>query len=1479
MRDAYVNLHVHTEFSLLDGHGLTTDLAKRAAALGHTHLAMTDHGTMAGAAKFHAACTKAGVVPIVGLEAYVAPSGRHVRDSKNREQLHLTLVAINAVGYRNLSILATHGGTDGFYYKPRIDHEVLAQHNEGIVCLSGCIAGELAQAILARDDARVTQTLDFYSSAFPGRYFLEFQNHGNLIPDQTIVNRELYQLAQKYGLPGVGTNDCHFCMRTDYEAQKLLTAINSGQKQGSSVIFSSPYNFLRSNEEMRLAFGDSPLLRNSLEIASWVEPYTLGDSAPKLPVSPAEIGGIAPSRALIRRCEEGLKRRLKGTIPPEYRARLDRELDVIAAMSQKLGVPFERYILSVMAITDFCRQKGIWFGPRGSAAGSIVCWAIGISELDPLRDGLLFERFLNEDRVELPDIDIDIADNRRDEVMRFILEQYGVDRVAKIGTYTAIGAKMAIRDGGRAISHSLRGNYLELTTKLSSLVPHDARVGGIPLDELLAAEGPFTREVDDNPEMAKIVEAAKMIAGRLRQESTNAAGVVICDRPIIELTPLNRVRDPEKAIVKVQTSFEKEYLEELGILKMDVLGLSTLAVLEETIRSIERASGQVLDPWAFPVDDKETWWTIHQGHTMALFQLGSKGMTRLIKEFRPADIGELALVIAFFRPGPMQSLEEIVRRKNGESPAIAPHPRLQGILQDTYGIPVFQEQVMEIMREVAGFSLSKADIVRKAMGKKKRELMATFEVEVRTNGLTRGFTEEDLAVIWDFILPFADYGFNKCAHSLTRVRLADGRRVTLARAFREQPTHLMAMWEDGTIRPHKVMRIVKTGRKPLLKVTLSNEWVIKATAEHRLLTTRGYRRIDEMQIGDELITVPYHDGYDVATKRATMTRLNKTDDFRQRSAERMVAYQAARSPEAKSAHMHLVHEQHPELREHLASVRPMAHEAFRRLWHDDPAWRETFLAKSLANVRADYDTGPGYGHCSIASNGMWCASTPERAMCEWLIEQGIDFSMHKPLPSGRMCDFYVHGIYWEMDGMDRVADYFATKYGDLPYVVVTPEDFRAIVAGHLTREHAINGTAIVAIEPCGEHDTYDVEMEDDGPKNFIANGIVSHNSHAYCYAYTAYQTAYLKTHEPQHFYSAALTVEARGGSKDRQTPQMRVGTLALEARRRGVQVLPPDVNHSQPNFVPEGATGVRFGLAAIKGVGMPDARLVAKHAPFSSIGDLVINTGIKRTALDNMVRVGAVPFGTRAALLDAIPDAQGLAKTKKIPAGQKALFDAVGRTTTVPLKPLPEIPGDEILAWEQERLGMFTSPLPLIESATCTLGELGDLVGEAVTTYGVIASMREITTKRGELMAFVAITDGTAQVDVVFFPQVWADKQRDLREGTLLVVTGQVEDRGEEFSLICRDCYIPDIDPGTSMAAPLVQELVEVRLCLSPVTVEPEEAIERLKLAVAVARNNPGPIAAEIGYGKALQTLSISRGGAQQLLQHGATPIYASLMS
>ena len=604
------------------------------------------------------------------------------------------------------------------------------------------------------------------------------------------------------------------------------------------------------------------------------------------------------------------------------------------------------------------------------------------------------------------------------------------------------------------------------------------------------------------------------------------------------------------------------------------------------------------------------------------------------------------------------------------------------------------------------------------------------------------------------------------------------------------------MWPDGQIRPHKVARIVRTGRKALLQLRTASGKSIKITPEHRLLTTDGYREAGAMTVGMELITAPKRvtETQRAARREATIRR-NRSAAHRARVSKRVTAYQAARDPEEKRRHMVRMHEMHPHLtRRGVAAM----HDRIKWLYVNDPDWKARQIAKSIASTRACYDTGPGYGRCSIASNGMWCASQPERDMCEWLIEQGIAFEMHRVLATGRICDFYFNGIYWEMDGMDRAPEYFADKYGELPYVVVTPEDFIPVVLRHLGLAHAINGDPIVSIEPYGEAMTYDVEMAADGPLNYIANRIVSHNSHAVAYGWIAYQTAYLKANHPRAYLAALMT-----SVKDKTD---KLVEYIDEAKKIGLSVLPPDVNESLVDFTVVGED-IRFGLAAIKGAGESAVRAIIaareKDGRFVDMFDFVKRVDPKnmnRKVFEALIKCGALDSlpGNRAQQLDALESALEVAvrAARDRESGQFSLFgdsEVVHEELKPSLRLLPAPPVLEMLGWEKETLGIFVSGHPLADIAEALVRggavPVKDLRtredGDFVSIAGMVTGVRRTMTKAQQQMLIATIEDMTGTVEAIVFPKNYASLQAPFVADNIITVKGRVrfrERRGAQAS-------------------------------------------------------------------------------------------------
>jgi DNA-directed DNA polymerase III PolC len=1388
---ACAHLHVHSEYSLLDGACNIEALAKRAAEFGQPALGLTDHGVMNGAVEHYQAARKHGVTPIMGCEIYFvddhAARGRH-------EHNHLTLLAATNAGYRNLVKLSSAGFLRGLNRgKPTVDLGLLDRYGDGIIALTGCLASRFCQRLVEdRDDEARAHVDDLLQVFGPDDVYFEIQRNG--LAPQDKCNEKIVRIAREVGRPIVGTADVHYLRREDYHHHAALLCVQTKSTiKAPKMSFDTNEFFLKSNEEMAAAFAAWPeAIASTVEIAERCN-VEIELGAQLIPSYPTPDG--SPEREYLReRVLEGLAERYGDPPPAEAVDRMEMELGVINRMG------FDAYFLIVWDFIRYAKQSGIAVGPgRGSAAGSIVAYCLSITDVDPLRYDLLFERFLNPERVSMPDIDIDFSVRGRAQVMRYVVEKYGRESVAQIVTFGKMFPRAATRDAARVLEHDYA-----VGDKLAKLIP-DPIMGRAPsFDDCLKPGEALRLAYDSDPIAKQVVDVAKGLEGIVRNSSIHAAAVVIAEGPLTDVVPLqladsNQVDADGNKIFNIVTQFSMKPVEQLGLLKMDFLGLRNLDVIEDALDIIERSTGTRPDMATLPLDDEPTYEMLSSGDSIGVFQFESEGMQKALRNVRPTEFDDLVALVALYRPGAMDSIPTYARgKRNPESVEFADE-RLRAITESTKGVILYQEQSMQIAKKLAGFSGAKADDLRKAIGKKNRDAMAKLEPEFREGCRASGTRDQVIEQLWQTNVKAADYSFNKCLSAHTRVILPDGTRMRLSTAARLGVPAIMSMWADGEIRPHKVQRIVKTGRKPVYRVRCESGRQVRATAEHRFLSTAGYMAVSDIEVGvTELITMPLISEKQRETRRETMRRLASSPEreaWDRVSSVRMRAYQASRPHEDKAAHMRRMHELHPDMTR--AGTAAM-HERIRWLWANDAEWRARQMAKSFGRVRAAYDTGPGYGHCSTASNGMWCASWPERQMCEWLIDQGIEFEMHKPLANGRMCDFYFDGVYWEMDGMDRVPEYFAQKYGDLPYVVVTPEDFRFRVERHMATAHAENGDRVISIEPLGEESTYDVEMCADGPLNFLANGIVSHNSHAACYALIAYRTAWLKANYPAE-YMAAL-ISSVMSTKDK------VPFFATQAEQMGIEILPPDVNLSDHDFVVfEG--NIRFGLDAVKGVGYAAVEAIkaarVESGPFESLWDFCARVdarAVNKKAIEALIKCGA--FGstgaTRKGMLMVLEQAQaaGQKAQQDLEIGQGSIFDALdfgggngnGAAAAFAAPAHPPIPTEEfdqpeLLAVEKESIGLFISAHPLKqvrealrEVVDCPLAELATRKDKDwVSAGGIITAAKKIRTRNGEHMMFATLDDLEGSVEILVFGKALAEYEGALGVDSVVVVRGRVD--------------------------------------------------------------------------------------------------------
>lgn len=752
---SFTHLHVHTEYSLLDGASRIGDLVDRAAELGFDSLAITDHGVMYGVIDFYNACRKKGVKPIIGMEAYVAPKSIY-EPAAQRDYAHLILLCKNETGYKNLMKLSSIAFVDGFYYKPRIDYDLLEKHHEGLIVLSACLAGDIPQFLLNEQYAEAAKLANRLKGIFGEDFYIELQNHG--IPEQQVVLPRLNELAKQLGIKTVATNDIHYVNKDDAEAQDALLCIQTGHfvDETNRMRMETEEFYLKSEQEMLRRFGGyEDAIANTSEVAEkcMLEIELGGRHLPEFDPP----GGMGHEEYLRKLCSEGMLRRFGPDPAPEYRERLEYEIGVIAKMG------FVDYFLIVWDFIHYAKTHGIPVGPgRGSGAASIVAYTLDITDLDPLKYNLLFERFLNPERITMPDIDVDFCYERRQEVIDYVVRKYGADHVAQIITFGTMAARAVVRDVGRV----LRVPYNEVD-KIAKLIPQMLK---ITLKQALEMVPELKELYDGNETYKKLIDLSMKLEGLPRHASTHAAGVVISSKPTMELVPLQRNED------SITTQYPMGTLEALGMLKMDFLGLRTLTVIHDCCEFIKMRGDAAPDFAELGFDDKNVYDLISSGDTIGIFQLESAGMTNFMMQMKPGCFEDIIAGIALFRPGPMEQIPRYLEGKQDRSSVTYVHEKLKPILETTYGCMVYQEQVMQIVRDLAGYSYGRSDLIRRAMSKKKHDVMEKERVNfingiveedgtISVPGAVRNGIPADIAnKIFDEMTDFASYAFNK-AHA------------------------------------------------------------------------------------------------------------------------------------------------------------------------------------------------------------------------------------------------------------------------------------------------------------------------------------------------------------------------------------------------------------------------------------------------------------------------------------------------------------------------------------------------------------------------------------------------------------------------------------------------------------------------------------------------------------------------------------------
>ena len=1493
---SFSHLHLHTEYSLLDGLTRIPDLVKKCVAEGMSSVAVTDHGNMFGMMKLVDTCAKTAdaagnwaVKPILGCEVYVAPRSRHDRKldnaALNAEGMedcldpsgsrdagyHLVLLAKNAVGFTNLSKLVSRGFTEGFYYKPRVDKELLREHAEGLICLTACLGGEVQARLLAGNLDSAERVARDYQSMFGDDFYLEIQDQG--FEAERLIIPSQYELSRRTGIPLVATNDAHYLNHSDADLHDTLLCIGTKRFKSDQrrMRFSTDQFYVKTPEEMARVFGDHPeVLERTLEIAAKVDhyPITRKPITPQFPVPSGhtlESFFLETARACfeerIQECQILWQAGVLKYTEEKYRARLEFELDTVL----KMGFP--GYFLLVWDFIRKAREMGVPVGPgRGSAAGSIVAWSMHITDIDPMQYDLLFERFLNPERISMPDVDIDFCRDGRQRVIDYVTETYGKDRVSNIVTINQLKTKAVIKDVARVFEKDFA-----FANNLTKLVPQEPGKP-ITIGEALEKSEKLKELYDTDPEVRNILDISARLEGLARNTGIHAAGVIIAPDDLTRFAPLSRDKDG-----KVMVQYTMMDAERAGLLKMDFLGLETLTQIAKTQTYIAKTQGQPQDMLAIRTfDDKKTFDLFTQGDTDGIFQFESGGMKQLLRNLKPDRFDDLIALNALFRPGPLGAGmgETYVNRRHGREEVVYPFASLEPILSPTYGGILYQEQVMQIASLVAGYSLGEADMLRRAMGKKDVAKMAKEESKFVEQAVVRGYEREKTVKLFKDIEYFAGYGFNKCVHGATRVVHAlTGEVRTVEELFRDQlPWMIHALGEDGKLRTRPVEKVLANGPKPVFELTTTQGKRIVATGNHPFLTVNGWTHLEDLQPGDRIAapralgiktsrTWPAHEVIVLAGLLSEGDTCHPTclyffnndplliDDFA-RNAERFPDSKA-RIDERADGRFEVCVNTGKDTR--FKAGQPGNGHGRSGMYH----WAKGL---GLLGLKADAKRIPdevftlrnedlalflgrlwsGDGSLGDANLKVpyYATSSHELALGVQmlLLRLGILSGVHKKRfkdRGGHKVGFCVHifGEHALEHFLERLTPHLLGRESQMEVLrthlevtergLTSVDTVPAAVRSHagearraqgLTwkevetrsglsmKEFTGNGSAlkqgfrratlgrlgaalacqeliahaesdifwdkIKAIVPMGIEETYDLTVAVD--HNFVADGLIVHNSHSAAYALIAYETAYLKANYLTEFMAGLLSTKS-GRTDD-------VVKYIQNCKELNLEVLGPDINDSQLDFTITGPRQIRFGFAAVKGLGEAalEAILVARKAEggFKDFFHALKATDLQkanRRVWEALIKAGAFDSmeTNRAALLAGLPSAMENAGKGLSDLGMTSLFDEAEMASLADNWALPEDVDfwtrKERLFYERESLGLYVSGHPLEEFKDAlkihTVGSIAALKEAAASgrikdrdevSLGVmVTNVAFKTNQKGEPWAILYLEDLTDKVEAL----------------------------------------------------------------------------------------------------------------------------------
>lgn len=1412
MSQDFVHLHAHSEYSLLDGLSRIEGLVRRAAELNQPALALTDHGVMHGTIEFCRTCKNHGVKPIVGVEAYQTEYGRPMNGtsaSLDRSNHHLLLLAQNETGYRNLLKLTSDSHLEGFYYRPRVDHEYLAEHAEGLICTSGCLSAEIPSLLLEGREEEAEKRLHWYLEAFGrDRFFIELQQHD--IPVLASVNRSLLRLARKHEVKLVATNDVHYVRQEDSHFQDVLLCVQTGSKYVDSrrMKMAGDSFFLRSRQQMEEAFrshADLPLeaFTNSLLIAEMCEVDPEDD---KFHLPPFELpeGAKDYDSYLRNQTEMGLRRVYADrTESAAVQERKEKELQIISDMG------FSSYFLIVADLCNYSRESGIWWNVRGSGNGSVVAYALGITILDPISHGLIFERFLNPGRISMPDFDLDFPDDQREELIRYTQNKYGEDQVAQIVTFGRMMSRAAVRDVGRVLDVPLSD-----VDRVAKAIPTGP--GAPDLKKLTDSNNPaFNSELAEltrKEPFQEMISISKSLEGVARNSSIHPAAVIVADKPLWHYTPLTR---GNKTITKSVTQYEYPVLESLGLLKIDFLGLRTLTILREACRFIKEKQGADISieeiPMAGP-DTAKAFELICSGDTLGLFQIESSGFTETLSSMRPTEFPHMVAALSLYRPGPMDYIDLYARCMHGEEEVVYKHDLLKPILEETYGIIVYQEQIIEILHSMAGYTAAEADLVRSAISKKDMKKIEESRKVFMEGSSEQGVSKEVAEDIWGDIELFVGYGFNKCLHADSLILdPISGRRVRIEDAHSD-PSLLKAVLAfdsvTDTLVPVKPSEVMWNGIKRIYRLVTASGRVLRATGNHPILTPSGWRPLQELREHDFLIvprTLPT-----MAAQIWTADRLENLAAVVSRQGQAAPGFEGEIG-NASTSHPGECMEMPGDFWELskgcLAYWLVALHQNLPQGGISWEGWSVTSQMLALEIQHACLRLGMATDiHGQEEDFRLQVKLRDSDSVCQFQAWASMNLKDIRRELDTSVCTSPMFVQTWEMKGPSALkctgipasGSFFA--FNQFETKVNSP-----CSASMLDQ--------VASIEFIGEGPTYDLEVPE--LHNFVSDDFIVHNSHATNYAMITLQTAYLKAHYPLEYMMAMLVVE-----RDRTD---RISRLIAECRRMGIQVLAPSVNTSKVDFDIQVAAGktapnsicnfdfpieagstIRFGLAAIKNVStravqeqIVDKRPRNGFASLEAFCDACSLQEVGRKTLEALIYSGALDeWGNRVQLLGVLETM--LKRSKASHNGGREFQDSLfgDEEISVPIKlsdhKLTAEDQNHLAQQEREMLGQVVGEKSLYEVTE----EIGAKVanpanidtltrereGDRVNLIATVASVRTHITKKGDRMAFINVEDLTGQITVIAFSGAFTVAEGLLQPQAHLVFQGEVRynaNRGE----------------------------------------------------------------------------------------------------